>query len=153
MSIRAASRVLVATGVAISAAFGAWAQNPECAAHGAPCHVADRIGMAGIGSMTELETFIGRLRAAAGSKDHPALAATVRYPLTIYENGTAVRTYADSAALLTDFDAVFTRRVTGAIIASDADTLFVNDQGAMIGNGEVWIDGWSGAIEIKAINP
>jgi len=151
--MRAISCFLGAVGVMMSAAVAAWAQSPECAAQSAPCHVADRIGMAGIDSMADLEAFIGRLRAAAGSDDHAALAATVRYPLTIYENGTAVRTYADSAALLADFGAVFTPGVTRAIIASDADTLFVNDEGAMMGNGEVWIDGWSGTIGIKAINP
>ena len=60
-----------------------------------------------------------------------------------------------------DFDRIFTPRVRRAILAQKAGELFVRDQGAMIGDGEVWFDQTCadsscsslGPVRIKAINP
>lgn len=97
--------------------------------------------------------FLAQLKSAAALGDRQGLAAMVRYPFTIYSQGQEVTTYADAEALLDDFAAVFTQEVMKAIENAKYDTLFVNYLGAMIGDGEIWFDGWHGPIEIVAINP
>lgn len=125
----------------------------DCARHLSPCHVDTRLHMAGIEDNQDARDFLAHLKAAARDDDRQSLAAMIRYPLTIYADGQEVATYLGAEALLADFDAVFTPPVMGAIEAAEYETLFVNDQGAMIGDGELWFDGWDGQIAVKAINP
>lgn len=110
-------------------------------------------GMAGIDRPKDAQNFLDRLKAAAKNKDHEALAALVRYPLAMHDKGKVIRTYRNRDALLQNFDAVFTPSVLKAIEAAKFETLFVRDQGAMIGNGEIWFDGRNGRVLVKAINP
>ena len=48
---------------------------------------------------------------------------------------------------------MFTPAVLAAIGKADYGSLFIRDQGAMIGDGEVWFTGGAGGIKISAINP
>lgn len=117
------------------------------------------LSMAGIEDPKSLDAFLASLRRAVADHDEAALAAVIEYPLEIYDSGKVVATYPDEASVLKTFDRVFTPPVQAAIRCSDAADVFVNDQGAMLGDGEVWLDGWSedaepgGPIRIKAINP
>jgi hypothetical protein len=130
------------------ATSAAAAQDVACAPRYAPCHVADRLSMAGVDDPQAMQDFLHRLHAAERAGDRPALAAMVRYPLTV--DG---ETYENAQALLAGFDRVFTPNVRAAIRSATYASLFVNAQGAMIGDGQVWLDGWTCAIAIKAINP
>jgi hypothetical protein len=120
---------------------------------GAESEVASRLGMVGIGIPNDARSFLDRLKAAAKNKDHGALASLVRYPLAMHDNGKVIKIYRTRTALLATFDAVFTPRVLQAIEAAKFETLFVRDQGAMIGDGEIWFDGRNGRVLVKAINP
>ena len=77
-------------------------------------------------------------------------------------NGTGgARTYRESASVERDFDRIFTPKVRRAIMAQRADRLFIRDEGAMIGDGEVWFDRTcpnaacspAGPVRVYAINP
>jgi hypothetical protein len=71
------------------------------------------------------------------------------------------RTYRDAASVERDFDRIFTARVKHAILAQRPDGLFVRDQGAMVGDGELWFRETcsnptcspSGPVRIVAVNP
>lgn len=125
----------------------------ECAVHLSPCHVDTRLYMAGIEDNQVARDFLARLKSAARAGDRQSLAGMIRYPLTIYANGQELVTYEGAAELLENFAAVFTPAVMSAIEGAEYQTLFVNGQGAMIGDGEIWFDGWDGAVLIKAVNP
>lgn len=125
----------------------------ECAVHLSPCHADTRLPMAGIEDTQDARDFLARLKSAASSGDRQNLAAMIRYPLTIYADGQEGATYRDAAELLEDFAIVFTPAVMSAIEGAEYQALFVNDQGAMIGDGEIWFDGWDGRVLIKSVNP
>lgn len=125
----------------------------ECAIHLSPCHVDTRLEMAGIKEPQEMRDFLAQLQSAARDGNHTALAYLVRYPFTLYAEGQTQAHYANAGALLADFETLFTPHVLAAIAAARYETLFINSHGAMIGDGEIWIDGWTGHILIKAINP
>lgn len=126
--------------------------DPRCAVHLSDCHVDTRLEMAGIADTRQARIFLDRLKAAARTGDRNGLAALVEYPLTI-RDGDHVKTFRSAAAVVQAFDTIFTRGVLNAIAAADYDSLFVNASGAMIGDGEIWFDGWNGEVLIKAVNP
>ena len=108
---------------------------------------------------TGYPAFLARLQAAVRADDRGAILALINYPLRV--NGSHTRTYRDAAAVSRDFDRIFTAKVRRAILAQKAGELFVRDQGAMIGDGEVWFDQTCAdsscsslrPVRIKAINP
>ena len=126
--------------------------DPTCAVHLSDCHVDTRLEMAGIADTRQARIFLDRLKTTARTGDRNGLAALVKYPLDI-RDGDRVKTYRSAAEVVRAFDAVFTRGVMNTIAAAEYESLFVNDSGAMIGDGEIWFDGWDGAVLIKAISP
>lgn len=64
----------------------------------------------------------------------------VNYPLTVTIDGEEA-TYGSEQELLDAYDSVFTEAIIEAVSAQDYGTLFVNSEGVMIGDGEVWITG------------
>ena len=112
----------------------------------------ERLYLAGIEDSTGARHFLEELKAAVTNDDRDALLGMVRYPFSTYQNGKRVRTYAKVSSLRPHFDRVFTDEVLHAIRNASYETLFVNSQGAMLGNGEVWFDGRSDGIKIKALN-
>jgi len=104
--------------------------------------------------------FLTRLQAAVRADDRSAIAGMIAYPLRVnFDDG--LKTYKDRPSIQRDFERIFTPRVRQAILDQEADKLFANYQGSMIGDGEVWFDrSCSNAscsdrepLRIKAINP
>ena len=133
-------------GLAIWLTFGS-------ALAGAQSEVDNQFEMAGIDDPKDARSFLKHLKAAVQNEDHAALAALVHYPLAMYDNGKVIRIYRSRNALLKNFNAVFTPKVLKAIRDAKFETLFVRDQGAMIGDGEIWFAGWNGQVLIKTVNP
>ena len=104
--------------------------------------------------------FLRRLQSAVRTDDHDALVALIAFPLRVNSAG-ASRVYRDADSLERDFDKVFTRKVRRAILGQRPNSLFVRDEGAMVGNGEVWFDRTCpnaacsppGPVRITAVNP
>jgi hypothetical protein len=71
----------------------------------------------------------------------------------MYDNGKVIHIYRSRKALLKNFNVVFTPKVLKAIEDAQYEKLFVRDQGAMIGDGEIWFVGRDGQVLIKTINP
>jgi hypothetical protein len=116
---------------------------------------------AGPVSVTEVYgNFLRRLQGAVRSGNRRSVSKLLAFPLRV--NGTdGPRTYEDRKSVEEDFDRIFTPNVKRAIIGQRSDQLFVRDQGAMIGDGEVWFDQTCpnsecsppGPVRIKAVNP
>jgi hypothetical protein len=104
--------------------------------------------------------FLSRLQSVVRSNNHHAVIGLISFPLRVNASGGAL-TYRDAASVERDFDRIFTPRVKRAIARQRADTLFVRNQGAMIGDGEVWFDfscpnascSPRGPVRIRAVNP
>lgn len=112
-----------------------------------------RLPVAGFDDPQAMRDFLDRLRAAAAGGDRPTLLEAVQYPFTLYQSGTAQATYASSEDLARDFDAVFTPAVLEVLRTARYEELFVIADGAMLGNGEVWLMPTDSGIAIRAINP
>lgn len=119
----------------------------------AGCKPDPRYRMAGIDDARDVRAFIRDLQLAVEADDTEALAGMIRYPFTIRGEGEADRVYKDRAALLPHIHALFTPNVRQAILGAEWASLFVRDQGVMIGRGEVWFDRHEGeaGIRIKAV--
>jgi hypothetical protein len=104
--------------------------------------------------------FLSRLQGAVRADDRHAIVGLVALPLRVNGSG-HTRTYRDAESVERDFDQIFTPRVRRAIAGQSSRELFVRDQGAMIGDGEVWFDRTClnvscsppGPVRIRAINP
>jgi hypothetical protein len=114
----------------------------------------DRFAVAGT-TAEEARAFLLDLQAALESEDAPALAAMASYPmrLNLAEGSTTVESSQEFLILL---DAIFPPEARGVILSQDADSLFANYQGVMIGRGEVWFapvgEGGEEALRIIAVN-
>jgi hypothetical protein len=96
--------------------------------------------------------FVQNIRSAAKINDRKALAGMIRYPFTTYDMGKPVLTYHRQQEVLRDFNLIFTTSVLQAMREANYETLFVRDQGAMIGHGEAWFNQRKDGIKFSAIN-
>jgi hypothetical protein len=84
----------------------------------------------------------------------------IAFPLRVNAQDGA-RFYRDAQSVERDYDRIFTPKVRRAILKQRATKLFLRDQGAMVGDGEVWFDHSCpnpecsplGPVRIKAVNP
>ncbi len=129
--------LLVATGPALANESGQ-VDNPYAAA--------------GISDSTHVTRFLARLKHALAAGDRAAVAAMINYPLHVYAPGMGSTIYRDAATLRAGYARVFTPEVTAAVAAATPGSLFVRDQGVMIGNGQVWMNEVHGAVKIITIN-
>lgn len=104
--------------------------------------------------------FVARLQQAVQSGNHRDVVKLIAFPLRVnFPGGT--RVYEDAESVERDFALIFTAKVTRAILGQRPDRLFIRDQGAMIGDGEVWFSATCrdaecsppGPVRITAINP
>ncbi len=80
------------------------------------------------------------LQAAVEAKDVSAVAALVRYPISVSIGGKS-KVIANAKDFAANYDAIFTPSITAAVTNQTYADLFVNSQGIMFGRGEVWING------------
>lgn len=137
--------------------------NPMAATPGRPAAKARQAPEAKRGGAVDsaaYRDFLSRLQAAVGAGDRHAVIALIDLPLRVNFAGGS-RMYSDPQSVDRDFDRIFTRRVRQAILSQRADRLFVRDQGAMIGNGEIWFSETCaspdcskvGPVRIRSVNP
>ncbi len=74
---------------------------------------------------------------AVKSDDRKAAASLVRYPIRV-ETSAGRKRYASADELLGDYELIFTPRFRESIAKALPRNMFVRDQGAMLGNGQVW---------------
>jgi len=86
----------------------------------------------------DYSAFLSRLQAAIRANDRRSTIAMIDFPLRVNFAGDA-RIYGDAQAVERDFDRIFTPKVKRAVLEQRPDRLFVRDQGAMVGNGELWL--------------
>jgi hypothetical protein len=123
----------------------------DCVAQGSPCHVDSRLKMLHIEDKQIVVDFLDALKTAARTKDRKAMSKLVSYPLSVNKKKKSVA-YKTPATLLANFDTVFTPAVLEAIQRAEYEQLFVNIDGIMLGNGEIWCRNADGAIRIFVVN-
>lgn len=84
------------------------------------------------------EARVGKFLKAAASGDRKAAADAVSYPLRV--NGARPRTIRDKAALLAQWDSIFSPSVVASLREAVPHEMFVRQGMAMVEGGAVWFD-------------
>ncbi len=96
--------------------------------------------------------FLAQLQAAVKSNDKSAVAGMASYPLTVIRGASRSR-ITSQAVVISKYDSIFDAHIRQAILQQSAPCLFGNDQGAMVGDGEVWFaEQLDGPMKIISIN-
>jgi len=93
-----------------------------------------------LGDADSYERVFKALQQGVASDDRAAVAALMRYPVRV-ETAAGKRDIADATAFQRDYAQIITPPVAQAIAAQSFDTVFANQQGVMIGSGQVWLNG------------
>ncbi|MBT2768424.1 hypothetical protein J7J08_12320 [Stenotrophomonas sp. ISL-67] len=93
-----------------------------------------------LGDAAPYESVFNQLQRGVAAGDRAAVAGLMRYPVRVTIGGKD-QNLADAAAFQRDYDKIVTPTLARLIAGQKFDTLFVNGQGVMLGQGEVWING------------
>lgn len=108
---------------------------------------------------SEVRKLLADLQAVVRSGDRKAIGEMIAYPLRVQIAKKQVR-LVNARDFEANYETVINDKVRQAILNQTFEKLFVNANGAMIGNGEVWISGVCPTkdcrdpkVRITAINP
>lgn len=107
--------------------------------------------VAGIDDPKAFTQFLSKLQNSVQSNDKKAVAELMYYPLNVNQNGKTTKIYTPKQ-FISKYDRVITKKVKQQILAQKADQVFVNSDGVMIGNGEMWINQFGKKIAVFAVN-
>jgi hypothetical protein len=102
-----------------------------------------------VGDPARVREILVTLQRSVQKHDAAAVAALVSYPITINPHTANTIRIRTEEAFVDHYDQIITPHVTDVIEKQRYEDLFVNDQGAMLGDGEVWI---AGICKDKACN-
>jgi hypothetical protein len=93
-----------------------------------------------LGDHTKYKAVIEALQKAVSAHDAAGVAALVSYPIGVKVGGkeTVVKS---AKAFAEHYDGIMTPAITKAVVNQKYENLFVNDQGVMFGDGQVWVNG------------
>jgi alpha-beta hydrolase superfamily lysophospholipase len=110
---------------------------PLAAAQAAPADLNKSIDML-IGDHVKVQHLLADLQQSVASHNAAGVAALVHYPIKV-NPGKKPFTVRSQKEFIKDYDRIITQDISEAILKQKYDALFVNSQGAMLGEGEVWI--------------
>ncbi|WP_367344908.1 hypothetical protein [Stenotrophomonas bentonitica] len=93
-----------------------------------------------LGNADKYESVFNDLQRGIAAGDRAAVAGLMRYPVRVSIAGKSQQVK-DAAAFQRDYDKIVTPSLSKLIGEQKFDELFVNWQGVMLGQGEVWING------------
>jgi alpha-beta hydrolase superfamily lysophospholipase len=91
-----------------------------------------------IGDHVKVQQILTDLQRSVASHNAAGVAALIHYPIKV-NPGSRPITIKNPKEFIKDYDRIITLDITEAILKQKYDALFVNSQGAMLGEGEVWI--------------
>ncbi|WP_353063233.1 hypothetical protein RBB77_18385 [Tunturibacter psychrotolerans] len=94
-----------------------------------------------VGSHVKVERLLTDLQASVAKHNTAAVAALVHYPIKV-NPGKHPITIKTPKAFIKDYDRIITNDISDVILKQKYEALFVNSQGVMLGDGEVWITGF-----------
>jgi len=104
---------------------------PQDSAQGNPLEVA------GVTDYAAFKKQFLAFQDAVARDDREQAATFALYPIRVNVGKVAVNV-ADAEAFVKQYDRILTEDVRKALAAQDVNTLFVNSEGIMVGNGEIW---------------
>lgn len=97
----------------------------------------NRYYVGGIDNATEFEATFNKLKTLVKDSKKEEVSKYVRYPISIKINGvkTQIKSEGD---FIKNYDKIMTTEVKNAFVNQNVKDTFVNYQGVMVGNGEMW---------------
>ncbi|MDN4091931.1 hypothetical protein P4U99_18585 [Brevibacillus agri] len=111
----------------------------------------NRYEVAGITDPVAFEAFFDKLQEAVKAGNKAQVARMVQYPLRINKDGGS-RYVQNEQQFLAEYDEIVTPKVKEALLAQNVRETFVNAQGVMVGNGELWLGQSGGKYVWFAVN-
>lgn len=105
---------------------------------------------AGIDNDAAVETFFLDMQKAVSKDDRAIVASMINYPVKVYGEGRTT-VISKESDLLKKYDSVFTPQVKKVLAKQTISDLFVNGQGVMVGNGEIWFNQLANGNNIRII--
>jgi hypothetical protein len=94
-----------------------------------------------VGDHVKVQHLLTQLQESVTRHDAATIASMIHYPIKV-NPGKHPFTVKSEKGFIKDYDQIITPDISAAILKQKYETLFVNSQGAMIGDGEVWISGF-----------
>jgi hypothetical protein len=94
-----------------------------------------------VGSHVKVEHLLTDLQRSVAQHNPAAVAALIHYPIRV-NPGKHPITIKSPKAFVKDYDSIITHDISDVILKQKYEALFVNSQGVMLGDGEVWITGF-----------
>jgi hypothetical protein len=110
----------------------------------------NKYAVAGIEDAEAADKFFLDLKKSVEKNERHKVILMVDYPINVLIKGRRTR-LRSKAELLKNYDVVFNANVKKALAKSSAPS-FVNYQGVMIGDGEIWFNLIKDKLKITAIN-
>jgi hypothetical protein len=96
--------------------------------------------------------FLAELQTAVRANDKEKIAGMISYPLNV-NYGTKRTRVRTKNIFLAQYDSIFTEQIRKDTLDQSSQCLFGNDNGAMVGNGDLWFSGIdNGPVKIYAVN-
>jgi hypothetical protein len=110
----------------------------------------NKYAVAGIDDAESVDKFFLELKTAVEKNERDKVVLLVDYPINVLIKGRRTR-LRNKAELLKNYNLVFNEKVKQVLAKSSAPS-FVNYQGVMIGDGEIWFNLIKDKLKITAIN-
>ncbi|QHW33304.1 hypothetical protein GZH47_22590 [Paenibacillus rhizovicinus] len=149
---RLLSAVLIALTLLASAGCGSASDNNSAADSGDKAVktgllISDKLSAgenpfltAGIDDPKKFQEVFGAVKAAIARGDKAEVANHILYPLRV-NGASGTELIQTRGEFVKQYDAIMTKQVRNAIASQSFDQLFINYQGVMVGNGEIWFAG------------
>lgn len=114
----------------------------------------NRYWIAGIDNPAAFESTFRKIQQLVREEDKDAVAEYIHYPINVTIDGVK-REIRDKGAFIANYEKIMTLQVKQAFINQKVEETFVNYQGVMVGNGEIWFGATDTSPQIyfiKAIN-
>ncbi|WCN39435.1 hypothetical protein [Aneurinibacillus uraniidurans] len=95
----------------------------------------NKYAIAGIEQPKKFEAFFVKFQTLVAEGDKKEVANYMKYPVVVNGKETANQT---KKQFIKNYDKIFTPKVKKALANQKVENLFVNAQGVMVGDGEIW---------------
>lgn len=107
--------------------------------------------VAGIDDPTEFTTYFAKLQKAVKDNKPAKVADLISYPMNLNKDNKNYVIY-NKDEFLKKYDRIFTSLVREKLLAQKVDKVFVNYQGIMVGDGDLWIGKQNNKLGVIAVN-
>ncbi len=132
----------------------AWAEqgtNSSAPAYIASVDSDNPYAVAGIDDPAEFTAYFAKLQKAVKDNKPKEVAELISYPMNVNKDNKKYIIY-NRDEFIKKYDRIFTSVVRDQLLTQKVDTLFVNYQGVMVGDGDLWMGERNNKLGVIAVN-